>query len=39
MQQVLLTGLRVWVMETLQRRILSFAVDNNRCCLFPYFLI
>lgn len=23
------------VMETLQRVILSFAVDNNRCFLFP----
>ena len=39
------TGITDWVeglgmvMETLQRSILSFAVDNNRCCLFPYFLI
>ena len=39
------TGITDWVgglgmaTETLQGSILSFAVDNNRCFLFPCFLI
>ena len=44
-RSVYATGITDWVgglgmvTETLRMNILSFAVDNNRCFLFPCFLI